>query len=543
MQVDLQHKNRSQCIWLLYLTCLLLLMNTVNAQNFHNWNWVDTFNHNSIVATPDNVIKTADNHYLVSYYQIHDGGDLVRNYYFKFSLVNQAGLITQTITIEKDSFYDMQFITRYGRFANIVELDSFYFFSSAVQESTGKPCMVYAVIDKQFTGYRIGNITYTALTDSFEFEPSDITVKYNKHTNQFYGVNRLWSTNKPKPYHIYQVNILMDPHLNVLNNTVSITTTKSGSKQDVVYSPATKRYYSIDLFNDSIVLDSMMNTLSIRNTSFWGVYDIYETNFQAFAMPQSFIEYNEDFILSGIWYKYFGQVPADPFGDYYYNYYYAFKRFNKYMQLVDSTSILPIPEDSAWRRQTSNLSDPMIPSNNVAVSYINPNHIYFAYYSYSIEGTDSSWYVLGVLDSTLKLKWVRKFYQHTSRVNITSILATDDGGCLVLGNNTINSNNYFYEIDIYIAKHEADGRITSVQQLAQGKPQSLIYPNPTHGFIYVSGNKAPVKATAINLLGQATALPAADFTVDARTLSNGVYILQLFDTTGDLISSQKIIKQ
>ena len=84
MQVDLQHKNRSQCIWLLYLTCLLLLMNTVNAQNFHNWNWVDTFNHNSIVATPDNVIKTADNHYLVSYYQIHDGGDLVRNYYFKF---------------------------------------------------------------------------------------------------------------------------------------------------------------------------------------------------------------------------------------------------------------------------------------------------------------------------------------------------------------------------------------------------------------------------------------------------------------------------
>lgn len=540
MQIKFQHKLFIPCVYLLCVVWQLFQLKPVKAQNNYNWNWIDTFNQNSIIATPNHFIKTADNNYLLSYYQIHDGGNLARNYYFKISLVNTAGVATKTITIRRDSFYDVTFNN--SGFTDVAETDSFYLFTSAIKQSTGKPCLIYVVIDKQFTGYRIGDIQYSALPDSFEYAPSELTVKFNKYTNQFYGVNRLWSTNKPKPYHIYQVNILLDERLKVLNNTVSITSSGIGSKQDVVYSPSTKRYYSIELFNDSIVLDSMMNTISVRNTSFLGIHDMYQTNDQV-GMSQSFIEYNQQFILSGIWYKYFGPLPVDPFSDHYHNYYYLFKRLNQTMQLVDSVSIFPIPEDSTWSIVNSNLSEAMIPAQTTPVSFHNPNHIYFSYFSYTRQSFDSSWYVIGVLDSLLKLKWAKKFYHHNSRINVKSILATEDGGCLVLGNNTHNSRNYLYEIDMFIAKHEADGRLTSINYIKQDTRQPLVYPNPAKDFITVSGLRAPVRAVVVNLYGQNTALPVNDFCIDVSVLSNGVYILQMFDSTGDLISSQKIIKQ
>jgi len=97
-----------------------------------------------------------------------------------------------------------------------------------------------------------------------------------------------------------------------------------------------------------------------------------------------------------------------------------------------------------------------------------------------------SWYVLLQTDSLLNIRWER-FYGGDAYYNMTKLIATSDGGCLMAGTRfDYKAHPNIHERDIYIIKVNSEGLITS----ANGKPapivhDAIVYPNPGSNYLKV----------------------------------------------------------
>ncbi len=126
-----------------------------------------------------------------------------------------------------------------------------------------------------------------------------------------------------------------------------------------------------------------------------------------------------------------------------------------------------------------------------ALDYKNKDSIFIGgsknlQYGNILFGTIPSWYVLLQTDSMLNIRWER-FYGGDACYNMTKLIATNDGGCIMAGTRfDYKAHPNIHERDIYIIKVNSQGLITSVN----GKPASIahdaiVYPNPGSNFLKV----------------------------------------------------------
>jgi len=90
-----------------------------------------------------------------------------------------------------------------------------------------------------------------------------------------------------------------------------------------------------------------------------------------------------------------------------------------------------------------------------------------------------SWYVLLQTDSMLNIRW-EHFYGGDAYYNMTKLIATDDGGCIMAGTRfDYKAHPWVNERDIYIVKVNAEGLLTGTSK-HENKfvHDAIVYPNP-----------------------------------------------------------------
>jgi hypothetical protein len=108
------------------------------------------------------------------------------------------------------------------------------------------------------------------------------------------------------------------------------------------------------------------------------------------------------------------------------------------------------------------------------------DHIYVGGSTAYINFIDPTTFFLASLDANLNLKWV-KFFGGDYFYRLLGICATTDGGCLMGGGVSYNSN--MYESDVFLLKVDSSGIITSNNDFKGGFNWNFsIYPNPSQDY-------------------------------------------------------------
>ncbi len=155
-----------------------------------------------------------------------------------------------------------------------------------------------------------------------------------------------------------------------------------------------------------------------------------------------------------------------------------------------------------------------------------------------------SWLILNKLDSKLNLKW-QKFYGGDAYYILKNILATQDGGCLLLGTR-YDHNTQYYEKAIYILKVNENGELTSVNEPTIKVSEIIIYPNPGYDKLYIrTALKENILFELYNITGKIILKQEINkniTTINVNFLPSGLYFYR-FLNEHKIIESGKWVKQ
>ena len=100
--------------------------------------------------------------------------------------------------------------------------------------------------------------------------------------------------------------------------------------------------------------------------------------------------------------------------------------------------------------------------------------------------TTPSWFVLLQTDSLLNIRWER-FYGGDAYYNMTKLIATNDGGCIMAGTRfDYLEHPDIHERDIFILKVNAEGLIVSSDNsISPLVHEALVFPNPGSNYLRV----------------------------------------------------------
>ena len=200
--------------------------------------------------------------------------------------------------------------------------------------------------------------------------------------------------------------------------------------------------------------------------------------------------------------------------------------------------------DSAHFGRVDTIEYPGIYDN---LDFISENSIYFGGTSNLNEGTlfpsMPSWFMLNKLDTNLNLYW-QKYYGGDVYYELWSVLATQDGGCVMAG------TRYDYqtqneERDVYILKVNEDGLITWAHNVPEVTRQVLIYPNPGSDVINI---KTIENGITFELYDERGNKPIKKVLADGNTIVNtgflspGIYVYRVLDVKGKVVETGKWIK-
>lgn len=120
------------------------------------------------------------------------------------------------------------------------------------------------------------------------------------------------------------------------------------------------------------------------------------------------------------------------------------------------------------------------PAYYKSIDYISKDKIYCGGTSYiqlpnSLDTLPSS-FVLVQYDSLLNKNWER-YYRNDANYNMTGLLATQDGGCLMYGFRH-DYNNNSNVIELYVLKVDENGQLVTSTSLPLSENSFLSYPNP-----------------------------------------------------------------
>ncbi len=164
-------------------------------------------------------------------------------------------------------------------------------------------------------------------------------------------------------------------------------------------------------------------------------------------------------------------------------------------------------------------------------------------YANPFYSTRDSWFHLIKVNPDLSPVW-EYWYGGDAYYFLYSILATSDGGCLMVG------NRYDYEIqdqerDIYVVKVNSDGLIVWTREIEPDKAMFSIYPNPGRNLIRIKMPAGEFQFELFGLNGQVqirqTISPDMN-SINTTYLRPAMYFYRILDQRNQIISSGKWIK-
>jgi hypothetical protein len=157
---------------------------------------------------------------------------------------------------------------------------------------------------------------------------------------------------------------------------------------------------------------------------------------------------------------------------------------------------------------------------------------------------NDSWYHLIRINPDITPIW-EYWYGGDAHYFMYSILATSDGGCLMVGNRYDDQTQYM-ERDIYIAKVNSDGLIVWTQEIPIDRQVTTVYPNPGTNQLNIKAKKRDQLFELININGQVVIkqfLYENRSTINTESLRPGMYFYRLIDETNKSVETGKWIKK
>lgn len=153
-----------------------------------------------------------------------------------------------------------------------------------------------------------------------------------------------------------------------------------------------------------------------------------------------------------------------------------------------------------------------------------------------------SWYHLVKMDYELNVVW-EKYFGGDAYYFPYSILATEDGGCIMAGNRY--DGEQYHSRDIYIVKVNSEGLIVWTQEIDLSDNKSQVFPNPGKAYLELHTGIYPATLQLHNLNGHLVLEEVINSNVsrvNTLELSSGTYIWSLVKE-GELVESGKWIRE
>ena len=158
--------------------------------------------------------------------------------------------------------------------------------------------------------------------------------------------------------------------------------------------------------------------------------------------------------------------------------------------------------------------------------------------------TNDSWFHLIKINPDISPIW-EYWYGGDTYYHLYSIHATNDGGCIMVG------NRYDYETqdqerDIYITKVNSDGLIVWTQEVPIDKQLTSVYPNPGTNLLNIKTDNKNLDFELININGQIVIRQIINNnlkTINTESLKSGMYFFRLINNKNKTIETGKWIKK
>lgn len=202
--------------------------------------------------------------------------------------------------------------------------------------------------------------------------------------------------------------------------------------------------------------------------------------------------------------------------------------------------------DSAHFGRLDTVDSPGIHNN---LDFTTGNSIFYGGYS-NIDKTNPhyssipSWLLLNKLDTNFNIIW-QKYYGGDACYVLWSLLATQDGGCVLAGTR-YDDQIQFQERDVYIIKVNENGLITWTHNFPEIKNEILIYPNPGNDKVNIKTRNSTLKIEFYNSNGQkiiGRVINNQKITLNTSNLISGVYFYRIFNKNNIIIETGKWIKR
>jgi len=155
----------------------------------------------------------------------------------------------------------------------------------------------------------------------------------------------------------------------------------------------------------------------------------------------------------------------------------------------------------------------------------------------------NSWFHLIKISVDLTPIW-EYWYGGDAYYFLYSILATNDGGCLMVGNR-YDDDTQDQERDIYIVKVDSNGLITWTQEIPIDKPETMVYPNPGTNQLNIKTISNEIDFELLSINGQVVIrqmLYDNCSNINVESLKSGIYFYRLFDKKNKTVETGKWIK-
>ncbi|MBS4062011.1 MAG: T9SS type A sorting domain-containing protein [Bacteroidetes bacterium] len=158
--------------------------------------------------------------------------------------------------------------------------------------------------------------------------------------------------------------------------------------------------------------------------------------------------------------------------------------------------------------------------------------------------SQNSWFHLVKVNTDLSMVW-EKWFGGDAYYFMYNILATRDGGCIMVGNR-YDDQTQNQERDVYIVKVNGDGLIVWEREISMNDRFSIVYPNPGHQLnIRLAAQHSQALLSLFDQYGRLVLqqqLTQPESLVETTHLLPGVYLYQLAGSTG-LSESGKWVKK
>ncbi len=157
--------------------------------------------------------------------------------------------------------------------------------------------------------------------------------------------------------------------------------------------------------------------------------------------------------------------------------------------------------------------------------------------------TMPSWLLLLKMTVTFEVQW-QNYYGGDACYNLLSILATQDGGCVMAGTR-YDYQTQNQERDVYILKVNEDGILTWTYNFPETTKQVIVYPNPGRDEISLNALESNLTFELFNIQGKKILSQPIENEdkINTSHLEKGIYTYRILNQKPETIETGKWIKK